>query len=228
MVAAEPQGRATAQWRAPAGTIHVVDPSPLNWLFITWNTMEEPIRVDEDGRIAFALATGAQWLDNHTLALTLRQGVRFQDGEPFTAHNIKQNFDDEKKIVPAWDVMLHGWFDLSSEAPPAAVHREFFGADGAFRAGPELPEFDRLYAEMAAQIDGATLVAVAERIDKLVYDEALALFLCAPETLYAVNKHVSFLGYRTTFELAETAVDEEHWSRHSAAHGSPDQAAALC
>ena len=97
MVAAEPQGRATAQWRAPAGTIHVVDPSPLNWLFITWNTMEEPIRVDEDGRIAFALATGAQWLDDHTLALTLRQGVRFQDGEPFTAHNIKQNFDEMQR-----------------------------------------------------------------------------------------------------------------------------------
>ena len=132
----------------------------------------------------------------------------------------------EKKIVPAWDVLLHGWFDLSSEAPPAAVHREFFGSDGAFRAGPELPEFDRLYAEMAAQIDGAKLVAVAERIDKLVYDEALALFLCAPQALYAVNKHVSFLGYRTTFELAETAVDEEHWSRRSAANGSPDQAAA--
>jgi hypothetical protein len=56
----------------------------------------------------------------------------------------------------------YGWFDLSSEAPPAAVHREFFGSDGAFRAGPELPEFDRLYAEMAAQIDGAKLVAVAE------------------------------------------------------------------
>jgi hypothetical protein len=34
---------------APVGTIHVVDPSPLNWLYITWNTMEEPIRMDEDG-----------------------------------------------------------------------------------------------------------------------------------------------------------------------------------
>jgi peptide/nickel transport system substrate-binding protein len=119
----------------------------------------------------------------------------------------------EKKLVPPWDMLLFGWFDLSSEAPPAAVHREFFGSDGAFRAGPELPEFNKLYAEMAAQLDGAKLVQVAEQIDRYVFEEALALFLCAPQALYAVNKHVKFSPYRTTFELAETEVDEQHWSR---------------
>jgi peptide/nickel transport system substrate-binding protein len=121
----------------------------------------------------------------------------------------------EKKLVPPWDMLIFGWFDLSSEAPPAAVHREFFGSDGAFRAGPELPEFNRLYTEMASQIDGQKLVKVAEQIDRYVFDEALALFLCAPQALYAVNKHVSFGPYRTTFELAETEVDEQHWSRRS-------------
>lgn len=125
----------------------------------------------------------------------------------------------EKKLVPPWDVLIFGWFDLSSEAPPAAVHREFFGSDGAFRAGPELPEFNRLYTEMAAQIDGQKLVKVAEQIDRYVYDEALALFLCAPQALYAVNKHVNFGPYRTTFELAETEVDEQHWSRRSMKEG---------
>lgn len=55
------------QWRPPVGTIQVVDPSPLDWLFITWNTMEEPIRVDQEGHIVPALATDARWLDDHTL-----------------------------------------------------------------------------------------------------------------------------------------------------------------
>lgn len=119
----------------------------------------------------------------------------------------------EKKLPLPWDILIFGWFDLSSEAPPAAVHREFFGADGAFRAGSELPEFNRLYTEMAAQIDGEKLVKVAEQIDRYVFEEALALFLCAPQALYAVNKHVSFGPYRTTFEVAETEVDEQHWSR---------------
>ncbi len=121
----------------------------------------------------------------------------------------------EKKLPLPWDILIFGWFDLSSEAPPAAVHREFFGADGAFRAGPELPEFNRLYTEMVAQIDGEKLVKVAEQIDRYVFDEALALFLCAPQALYAVNKHVSFGPYRTTFEVAETEVDEQHWSRRA-------------
>jgi hypothetical protein len=43
-------------WRGPSGTINIFDPSALNWLFITWNTMEEPIRIDQEGRTKFALA----------------------------------------------------------------------------------------------------------------------------------------------------------------------------
>ncbi len=54
---------------------------------------------------------------------------------------------------------------------------------------------------------------LSHRIDRFVHDEALALFLCAPEVLYAVNKQVDFVPYCTTFELAETRVSAEHWSR---------------
>ena len=118
----------------------------------------------------------------------------------------------ENKLTSPWDVLLFGWFDLSSEAPPAAVHREFFGQDGAFRSGPPVPQFDELYDEMKVQIDGEKLVEVAERIDAMVFDQALALFVCAPQALYAVNNHVSFGPYRTTFEIAEVTVDDEHWS----------------
>src|SRR5438874_3040187 len=67
--------------------------------------------------------------------------------------------------------------------------------------------------QMATELDGQKLVQVAEQIDRYVFEEALALFLCAPEALYAVNKHVSFGPYRTAFELAEAEVDDEHWSR---------------
>ncbi len=37
----------------------------------------------------------------------------------------------------------------------------------------------------------------------------MALFLCAPQALYAVNKHVDFTAYRTTFELPECRVSDE-------------------
>jgi ABC-type transport system substrate-binding protein len=87
----------TAATPVPVGTINIVDPSPLNWLFITWNTMEEPIRIDEEGRTVFALAESADWPDEKTLELKLRRGVKFQDGEPCTAHNIKLNFDEMQR-----------------------------------------------------------------------------------------------------------------------------------
>ena len=87
----------------------------------------------------------------------------------------------EKKLTPEWDVLLHAWFDLSSDLPPAVVHREFFGTDGAFRAGPEDPEFDRRFAELVRQTDPAAATAGAEDLDRYCFDACKALFLCAPQ-----------------------------------------------
>ena len=123
----------------------------------------------------------------------------------------------EKKLDQPWDLLVHAWFDLSSEAPPAAVHREFFGRDGAFRAGPRDAGFDELFARMAVELDGGQLVRIAEEIDRYCFDNALAVFLCAPRALYAVNNHVGFGPYKTTFEIAEVTVDEGRWSRQPGA-----------
>ena len=119
----------------------------------------------------------------------------------------------EKKLPPTWDVLMHGWFDLSSDLPPAVVHREFFGDTGAFRAGPEDPEFDALFTQMAQSIDPDRSRLLAEKIDLMCFEHSKALFLCSPQALYAVNKEVDFKAYRATFELADTTVSEAHWSR---------------
>jgi ABC-type transport system substrate-binding protein len=87
----------SGQSAAPAGTVHIVDPHPLNWLFITWNTMEEPVRTDHEGYTVMALAESAQWRDDRTLEVKIRPDTVFQDGEPCTAHSIKQNFDEVQR-----------------------------------------------------------------------------------------------------------------------------------
>jgi peptide/nickel transport system substrate-binding protein len=87
---------------------------------------------------------------------------------------------------------------------------------GAFRAGPPIPEFDQILDRYVRQTDGAELNALDEQMDRLAHAQALSLFLCAPQALYAVNKHVSFVGHATTFEVAETEVSEGHWSRRQA------------
>ncbi|HKF76558.1 MAG TPA: ABC transporter substrate-binding protein, partial [Candidatus Dormibacteraeota bacterium] len=66
------------------------------------------------------------------------------------------------------------------------------------------------------QTDGAELNRLDLEMERLAHDQALSLFLCAPQGLYAVNRHVSFVAHATTFEVAETEVDEGHWSRRGA------------
>lgn len=71
------QTPAEADRGAAAGTLHVVDPSPLNWLFITWNTMEEPIR-------------GAVPAQEESHAVTLAEGV--PDAIRCSAHHVDDGF----------------------------------------------------------------------------------------------------------------------------------------
>lgn len=121
----------------------------------------------------------------------------------------------EKKLVPSWDILLANATALFYEDTPAFFHRGFFGRSGALRAGPELPQFNQLFQRMVAEVDKRKRVELAKEIDRYVFKEALALFLCVPQSLYAVNKHVQFQPYTTTFELAETEVTQKHWSRRT-------------
>ncbi len=80
-----------APW-GPHNTVRVVDPSPVNWLSITWNTMEEPNRVDHAGMGQPSLATDFEWIDDETLEMGVRKAI-YQDGEVYDAHNFKTAFD---------------------------------------------------------------------------------------------------------------------------------------
>ena len=101
VVAAMALGVASAM---PAGaadypTVVVVDPSPINWLSVTWNTMEELVRADKEGRTVPGLAASWSWIDDKTLEFKLRPGVTFHDGEPFNARSVRRSFDE----VQRWD-----------------------------------------------------------------------------------------------------------------------------
>ena len=82
--------------RTPVGTVNVVDPHPLNWLYITWNTMEEPVRTDETGAIVGAAMEDSHWEDA-TLVVKVREGIRFQDGTTLTAHSVRRAFEEVQK-----------------------------------------------------------------------------------------------------------------------------------
>ncbi|MDE2142132.1 MAG: ABC transporter substrate-binding protein [Elusimicrobia bacterium] len=61
-------------------------------------------RIDPDGKIVPALATHWRWIDDTTLELELRRGVKFHDGEPFDANAVKftiERYLDPKTGFPA-------------------------------------------------------------------------------------------------------------------------------
>jgi ABC-type transport system substrate-binding protein len=78
----------------PAGKIYVHDPHPLNWLYITYNTVEELVRVSTNGNIEPAAMSRYRWVNNRTLEVQVRGGTRFPDGESLTPATVKQNFDE--------------------------------------------------------------------------------------------------------------------------------------
>ena len=119
----------------------------------------------------------------------------------------------EEKRVPEWDVFIYGWGGQTSDAPPLELHYQFVGRRGAWRAGAWNVAFERLYDDFSAQTNQSKQATLAAELDKFVYLEALALFLCSPQALYAVSKEVDFTPYATTFELAECNVSSNHWSR---------------
>ena len=125
-----------------------------------------------------------------------------------TEHNPEVAFSPDR-LSPASGVV----FDLAAGYPPAVIHREYFHTLGAFRAGPPVPEFEELMARSVVETDAQNLTELGKQIDRLVYDDALSIFLCCPMALVAVNRYVKFTGHAATLELAETEVAEEYCSR---------------
>jgi peptide/nickel transport system substrate-binding protein len=79
------------------GELRIVDKDPLNWAWITWNVFEHLVEIDKDGKLVPRLATGWRWLDDRTLEMTLRQGVKFHNGEVFDAEIVKLNWEENTR-----------------------------------------------------------------------------------------------------------------------------------
>jgi ABC-type transport system substrate-binding protein len=166
-----------------------------------------PLRIaapDEFGRMAREIAADLREALDIDTEVTVYRG----EEKPQARRRLA-----EKVLPREWDVLLLEQVTQTADAPTLELHRAFVGATGEYRAGPVVPEFEALWAELVRQTSQVRLARMNNRIDRFVHDEALALFLCAPQALYAVNRHVDFTAYRTTFELPECRVSNEHWSR---------------
>jgi ABC-type oligopeptide transport system substrate-binding subunit len=154
---------------------------------------------------AVAHAVAAQWHTALGLAVDVT-ALRGADAERDARRR------QAAKLPRDWDVLLVDHGAQSVDVPPLELHRAFVGRSGEFRAGPVDPEFERLFTRLRSRTSQLGQVLAANRIDRYVSSQALALFLVAPRALYAVNHDVDFRPYATTFELADTSVRRGHWS----------------
>jgi ABC-type transport system substrate-binding protein len=89
------------QVSAPRGELRIVDTDPQNWAWITWNIFEHLVELDKDGNLVPRLATAWRWLDDRTLEMTLRQDVKFHNGEVFDADIVKLNLEENTRLEQA-------------------------------------------------------------------------------------------------------------------------------
>jgi ABC-type transport system substrate-binding protein len=83
---------------APLGELRIVDKHPMNWQWIVLNIFDHLVEFDKDGQLVPRLATGWRWLDDRTLEVTLRQGVKFHNGEIFDAEIVKLNWEENLRL----------------------------------------------------------------------------------------------------------------------------------
>jgi len=83
---------------APRGELRIVDKSPFNWVSVTLNVFEHLMELDKDGTLVPRLATSWQWLDDQTLEVKLREGVKFHNGEVLDAEILKLNWEENTRL----------------------------------------------------------------------------------------------------------------------------------
>ena len=117
------------RWRRPAkpeGSLRVVDPSPLNWLYITYNTVEELVRVTKGGKIRPAAMRAYHWADDRTLDVWLRKDERFPDGQPLTAASVQRALAEQVRWVAPHPPGTHFNLDRSTRCEVRGPHRVRF------------------------------------------------------------------------------------------------------
>jgi ABC-type transport system substrate-binding protein len=83
---------------APHGELRIVDSNRYNFITIVYNVFEHLMELDKDGKLVPRLAAEWRWRDDRTLEVSLRQGVKFHNGETFDAEMVKLNWDENIRL----------------------------------------------------------------------------------------------------------------------------------
>lgn len=122
-----------AEVPAPRGELRIVDNSSFNFVTVVFNVFEHLLDIEEGGKLVPRLATGWHWVDDRTLDITLRQGVKFHNGEPFDAASVKLNWDENTRLQQPFRAGQHLNFKPGSRLEilaPYTIRFHFPAPDG--------------------------------------------------------------------------------------------------
>jgi ABC-type transport system substrate-binding protein len=122
-----------AQGPTPRGELRIVDSGSVNFITVVMNVFEHLLDIEEGGTLVPRLATGWRWLDDRTLEMTLRQGVKFHSGEPFDATSVQLNWDENTRLQQPFRAGQHLNFTPGSRLEvidPHTVRFHFPALDG--------------------------------------------------------------------------------------------------
>jgi peptide/nickel transport system substrate-binding protein len=118
---------------------------------------------------------------------------------------------DQPAEQQPWDIALtrqNGWMNF-----PAFQLYHIFALGGPGDWGSAQPALQGLYEQVLGTVDRERQRLFLQQMERYTHTNALFLFLYNPIQLYAVNKAVAFVPYRTgILNLTETSVTAEHWS----------------
>jgi peptide/nickel transport system substrate-binding protein len=92
----------------PRGEILVVESFRPDVNVLGHNVLQYLFEYSLDrNELAPSLGVSRKWIDDTTLEIKLREGVRFHNGEPFNAHAVKFNFDYQRQHNPGRGIQVY-------------------------------------------------------------------------------------------------------------------------
>jgi len=100
--------RAEPEPSGPRGEIRIVESWRPDITLLGHNVLQCLFEYALDrNELVPSLAVSRKWLDETTVEIKLRQGVRFSNGEPFDARAVKFNFDFQKEHNPGRGIQVY-------------------------------------------------------------------------------------------------------------------------
>ena len=111
-----------------------------------------------------------------------------------------------------WDIHLGTVYDYFGH-PGASFLPWNFIEDSDMRWIEYDPVYEKMWKDMARTVDPEVQEGKIRQMVQYLYDNAHAIFIYSPISLYAVNKEVNFVPYRGYYlRFKETSVTDNHWS----------------